>query len=571
MTSTISTGATDFVPVDLDGSRWELLEPLYQALLERELRCSSCLETLILDRSELDAAAREAMASLYIAMTCDTEDETVRKAYLDFVEQVEPNLRQVGFELDKKIVACPHRADLDEERYSVMLRDLEADVLLFREENIPLLTDDTKLGQQYSETCGAMMVEFRGEQKTLPQMGPYMEETDRATREEAWRLVADRRYQDHEKLSDIFDKMLELRHRIALNAGFENYIEYVFKDKHRFDYTPAHCEAFHRGAEQVCVPIKRVLDGERAAALGVDALRPWDLAVDIKGRPPLRPFENADELVEKTSGIFRAMDPSLGDLFELLRDGESLDLGSRKGKAPGGYQEMRDRTRKPFIFMNAAGMQGDVETMIHEAGHAFHSMLSRHDPLLHYRHAPIEFCEVASMSMELMAHPYLEAFYADSEHADRARRTHLEAIARLLPWIATIDAFQHWLYTNPGHSRDERTACWLDLDARFGSAVSWDGLERFREVMWQRQLHLFEVPLYYIEYGIAQLGAMQLWLQSRTSETGAIANYTKALKLGGSRPLPELFGAAELTFDFGPDTMKSLMDAVQEELQQLPQ
>ncbi|MHC5113606.1 MAG: M3 family oligoendopeptidase [Planctomycetota bacterium] len=570
MTSTISTGATDFVPVDLDGSRWENLEPLYRGLLERELRCASCLESLILDRSELDAAAREAMASLYIAMTCDTEDEAARQAYLDFVEQVEPHLRRVGFELDKKIVSSPHRGDLDEERYRVMLRDLEADVELFREENIPLMTEDTKLGQQYSETCGAMMVEFRGEQKTLPQMGPFMEETDRPTREEAWRLVAERRFQDHEKLSDIFDQMLELRHRIARNAGFDNYVEYVFKDKHRFDYTPADCAAFHRGAEEVCVPIKRALDAERAKALDVDPLRPWDLAVDIKGRPPLRPFGDADELVEKTSGIFRALDPSLGNLFENLRDGESLDLASRKGKAPGGYQEVRDRTRKPFIFMNAAGMQGDVETMIHEAGHAFHSMLSKDDPLLHYRHAPIEFCEVASMSMELMAHPHLDAFYTETEHADRARRTHLEAIARLLPWIATIDAFQHWLYTNPGHGREERTACWLDLESRFGAAVSWDGLEPFREVMWQRQLHLFEVPLYYIEYGIAQLGAMQLWLQSRTSRADAIANYTKAMKLGGSRPLPELFGAADLTFDFGPDTMKRLMDAVQGELQQLP-
>ncbi|MCP3902987.1 MAG: M3 family oligoendopeptidase [Planctomycetes bacterium] len=570
MTSTISTGATDLVPVDLDGSKWENLEPLYRALLDRELRCVSCLEGLILDRSELDAAAREAMATLYIAMTCDTEDEAARAAYLGFVEHVEPNLRRVGFELDKKIVSCPHRGDLDRERYGVMLRDLEADVELFREENIPLLTEDTKLGQRYSETCGAMMVEFRGEQKTLPQMGPFMEETDRATREEAWRLVSERRFRDHEKLSDIFDEMLEIRHQVALNAGFENYIQYVFKDKHRFDYTPADCEAFHRGAEQVCVPLRRALDGERAKALGVDALRPWDLAVDTKGRPPLRPFKTADELIEKTSGIFRELDGSLGDLFENLRDGESLDLASRKGKAPGGYQEVRDRTRKPFIFMNAAGMQGDVETMIHEAGHAFHSMLSQDDPLLHYRHAPIEFCEVASMSMELMAHPYLDAFYTDHEHADRARRTHLEAIARLLPWIATIDAFQHWLYTNPGHSREERTACWLDLDARFGSAVSWDGLERFREVSWHRQLHLFEVPLYYIEYGIAQLGAMQLWLQSRASEPAAIVNYAKAMKLGGSRPLPELFGAADLTFDFGPETMKRLMDAVQEELQQLP-
>ena len=560
---------TDFVPADLDGSRWENLEPLYAALLERELKCSGCLEQLLLDRSELDAVGREAHASLYIKMTCHTEDEVAKQAFIDFVENVEPQLKTTGFALDKKIVECPHVGDLDTERYFVLLRDLAAEVELFREENVPLQTEDTKLGQQYSETCGAMMVTFKGEERTLPQMAKYLEETDRATREEAWRVVAERRVQDHEKMSDIFDKMLALRHEMAQNAGFDNYRDYAFKMRHRFDYTPADCEAFHRGAEEVCVPVYRALNAERATALGVDPLRPWDLGVDVKGRDPLRPFEGADELTAKTSKVFHRLDASLGAMFDTLRDGVSLDLESRKGKAPGGYQETLDRSRRPFIFMNAAGMQDDLETMIHEAGHAFHSILARNEPLLHYRHAPIEFCEVASMSMELMAHPYIDEFY-DETGVARAKRGHLEMLARLLPWIATIDAYQHWLYTHPGHSREERTATWLELDGRFGSTVSWEGLELNRAMSWQRQLHLFEVPFYYIEYGIAQLGALQLWLKAKASEKDAIASYTAAMKLGGSRPLPELFKAAGLTFDFGPDTMKSLMDAVQEELAGLP-
>ncbi|MDY7107493.1 MAG: M3 family oligoendopeptidase [Planctomycetota bacterium] len=564
-----SIPATDFVPADLDTGKWENLQPLYQALLDRDLNCAGCLEQLLLDRSELDAAAREAHANLYIEMTCHTDDEQARKAYLDFVEQIEPKLKKIGFELDKKIVNSPHRGDLDQERYGVLLRNLTADVEIFRDENVPLQTEDTKLGQKYSELCGAMTVTFRGEEKTLPMMARHLEETDRAVREEAWRLVADRRYQDHEAISSIFDEMIALRHKIARNAGFDNYRDYMFKAKHRFDYTPAHCEAFHRAAEQVCVPLYRELNRQRAEALGVDPLRPWDLAVDVRGRDPLRPFEKAEEMVEKCSGIFHRMDPSLGAMFDNLRDGSSLDLESRKGKAPGGYQESRDRSRTQFIFMNAAGMQGDLETMIHESGHAFHSMLTRDEPLLRYRHPPIEFAEVASMSMEFFGQPYLDEFYDEAEAA-RAKRTHLEDVLRLLPWIATIDAFQHWLYTHPDHTPDDRAAQWLALDERFGPAASWDGLEQYRPVAWQRQLHLFEVPFYYIEYGIAMLGALQLWLQSKKDERSAIANYRTALSLGGSRPLPDLFAAADLEFDFGPETMKRLMDEVGSELRALP-
>lgn len=567
-----TTTDTAFVPAEIDATRWDNLQPLYQALLDRTLRCQNCLEQLLLDRSELDATASEAQANLYINMTRHTDKESAKTAYLSFVENVEPKLKQISFELDKKIAACEFAADLNAQtdgRYEVLLRDIKADVELFREENIPLQTQDTKLSQQYDEICGAMTVVFRGEEKTLPQMARFLEETDRTTREDAWQGIATRRRMDHEAISDIFDQMVKIRHQIAQNAGFANYRDYSFKVKHRFDYTPEHCEAFHRGAEQVCVPVMRRLNAERKEALDLDRLRPWDLSVDIKGRDPLRPFEGADELVEKTSALFHRMDPKLGSMFDTMRTGDCLDLESRKGKAPGGYQYNRDRIRKPFIFMNAAGLQGDLETMIHEAGHAFHSLFCNDEPLVQYRHSPIEFAEVASMSMELFAHPYLGEFY-DQTEADRARRGHLEDLARMIPWIATIDAFQHWIYTNPTHTRAQRTEKWLELDARFGPSVDWSGLEQLRETGWQRQLHLFGVPFYYIEYGIAQLGALQLWLQSRRDEKKALSNYETAMRLGGSRPLPELFAAAELKFDFGPDTMRGLMAEVEKELRALP-
>ncbi len=562
--------ASDFIPANFDASTWENLEPKYRALLSRELKCAGCVEQLLLDRSELDAATGESRANLYIRMTCYTDDQKAKAAYLNYVENIEPKLKQVGFELDRKIAACPHTENLDSDRYGVLVRNMKADVEIFREENVPLQTEDTKLDQQYEEICGAMTVTFRGKEHTLPQMAKYLEETDRPLREEAWHAVADRRYQDHDRINDIFDRMIRIRHQIALNAGFANYRDYMFKAKHRFDYSADDCEAFHRGAEEVCVPVYRQLNNERKQILKVDRLRPWDLAVDVKGREPLRPFADGDELVARTSRLFHRMHPELGGMFDTMRNGDCLDLDSRKGKAPGGYQYMRDRKREPFIFMNAAGLQRDLETMVHEAGHAFHSMYCRAEPLVDYRHAPLEFCEVASMSMELLAFPYLDEFYGEEEAA-RAKRGHLEDLSKMIPWIATIDAFQHWIYLNPEHSREERTAKWLELDQRFGAAVDWTGLEKYRETMWQRQLHLFGVPFYYIEYGIAQLGALQLWLQSRREEKQALANYKKAMQLGGSRPLPELFSAAGLRFSFGPETMRDLMNEVKNELATLPQ
>jgi len=556
------------IPTDFDATNWNNLQPLYDELRGRVLKCAGCLEQLILDVSEIDSAVDEAGANLYINMTCHTDDEGHKNAYLGFVENIVPKVKQARFEIDQRIASSPFVDDLPA-KYSVYLRDVRTDVEIFREENVPLQTEETKLDQQYEETCGDMTVQFDGEEKTMPQMMKYMERTDRPVREAAFRGMWDRRLQDTGRISGIFDELIKLRHRIARNAGFDNFRDYQFKAMHRFDYTPAHCEAFHRAAEEVCVPLYRDLNAQRARTLKVDTLRPWDLDVDVRGRSPLTPFDGADDLVEKSSRLFHRMEASLGVMFDTMRSGDCLDLETRKGKAPGGYQYWRDRSRRPFIFMNAAGLQRDLETMVHEAGHAFHSLLSQHQPIRKYRDYPTEFAEVASMSMELTAHPFLDEFY-DEDEAKRARRIHLEQLARLLPWIATIDAFQHWIYTNPDHTRDDRTQYWLDLNARFGPAVNWNGIETYLEISWQRQGHLFGVPFYYIEYGIAQLGALQLWIKYKNDPKQAIAKYKEALSLGGSRPLPELFKAAELKFDFSPAMMRNLMDEVKKELAALP-
>lgn len=577
----MSTAAA-FVPADLDATRFENVEPLYRALIDRPIAGRQDLERWILDRSELDAAISEAQALLYINMTCDTSDTAASAAYLKLIEEVVPKIKPLNFALDRKLASLADSAGLDANRYGVLVRDTQAEVRLFREENVAIETRLSQLEQEYESISGAMTVQFDGREQTLPQMARYQESTDRAVRESAYRAVSERRLKDAERIDAIYERLVLLRHMVAKNAGFENYIGHAFMSKRRFDYTPAHCAAFHDAVERVVVPFIRSMDARRAKLLGVDALRPWDLGVDVKGRPPLRPFEGGADLVRKSVATFQCLDPKLAAILSGLGDGAntrgsrggaSMDLDSRKGKAPGGYQYMRDRMRKPFIFMNAAGLQRDVITMLHEAGHAFHSELCRDEPLLHYRHSPTEFAEVASMSMELLTMPYWGAgkggFYTDEESLGRARRQQLEKSISVLAWIATIDAFQHWVYANPTHSPEQRREHWLSLDARFGNAVSWDGLESARANLWHRQLHLFTHAFYYIEYGIAQLGSIQLWLKSRQDNHQALANYRAALKLGGTRTLPELFSTAGLVFDFSNKTIEPLMKQVGQELASL--
>jgi oligoendopeptidase F len=359
-----------------------------------------------------------------------------------------------------------------------------------------------------------------------------------------------------------------LREQIAANAGFPNYLEYAFRARGRFDYTPADCRVFHDAIEREILPVLRQLQAERRQKMDLPALRPWDLAADPQQRPPLRPFAQVEQLIKQTQNIFTRIDTGLAQGFTYMQHFHLLDLANRKGKAPGGYQSTLAESRLPFIFMNSVGQQRDVETLLHETGHAFHTLASRREDLYAYRTAPIEFCEVASMSMELLGNEYLEEFYPKAE-ANRARRDHLEGIVKFFPWMAAIDAFQHWIYSHPGHSRAQRTAAWLELMDRFGDVVDWTGYEQVRAHLWHRQLHLFLHPFYYVEYGIAQLGALQVWANAKGNKAAAFRDYQQALALGGSRPLPELFAAAGCPFDFSASSVKPLMQLVQTELAKL--
>ena len=543
-----------YVPESLSAGSWAELEPLLDELERRRLDTPEALERWLLDRSELTAVVHEEGAIRYIRMTCQTDNPDYEKAYLRFVEEIEPRLKPRFHRLNELYIESPARSQLPRERYFVLDRKIQNSVELFREENVPLETEEEKLGQRYQKITGAMTVHYDGKEQTLQQMARYLEEPKREVRQEAWELIAERRLQDCEQLDEIFDELLAIRQKIAENAGFANYRDYAFRRRERFDYTPEDCERFHQAVERHIVPLMRELQRQRQSKLGVEDLRPWDLNVDPEGKPPLRPFSKADELIEGCLEIFHQVDPELGTQFGRLAELGLLDLESRKGKAPGGYQATLEEHRLPFIFMNAVGRDSDVRTLLHEGGHAFHTFAARDEPLIAYRHAPLEFAEVASMGMELLSAPHLSVFYSPEE-AERSRRRHLEGIVTLLPWIATIDAFQHWLYTHPGHTREEREAKWLELHERFGGIENWAGYEEALRSAWQRQIHLYLYPFYYIEYGIAQLGALGIWLRSQRDYREAVQLYRRALALGGSRPLPQLFEAAGLPFDFGEEAL----------------
>ncbi len=558
------------VPKQIDLGDWTQLAPLFDAVESKLASGKSVaeLEDALLVWSELSAALDEEGAKRYIAMTCHTDNAEAEQAYLHFVEHVEPQTKPRQFKLEQGYLAQPFRAQLAKQRYEVFDRDTKQRVELFRPENVGLETEEAKLGQQYQKLSGALTVQFRGEEKTLVQMGKYQEEPDRSLRQETWELVAQRRLEEREKFEDLFDRLVELRGQIAANAGFANYRDYAFKLRGRFDYTPEDCFAFHEAIEKEVMPLQRELQAARREQLKLPALRPWDLSVDPLNRPPLKPFDKVDQMVGRTQKIFDQIDGGLAAGFRLMQDRRLLDLDNRKGKAPGGYQSTLAESRLPFIFMNAVGLQRDVETILHEAGHAFHALATRAEPLYAYRGSPIEFCEVASMSMELLGNEFIEEFYSPPE-ANRARRTHLEGIVGIFPWIATVDAFQHWIYTHPGHTRAERSAAWLALMDRFGGDVDWSGREETRANLWHKQLHIFLHPFYYVEYGIAQLGALQVWANSKRNKAEALAQYQRGLALGNSRPLPELFAAAGCKFSFNRETVQPLVQLVKDELAKL--
>ncbi len=555
-------------------SREAILENLeelmcyYHALLRREILNEPALEQWLKDRSEMEAAADQVRTFLYIQMTCQTDNQEYAEKYKNYIENIIPSLKELSQELDKKYLNTMELLKINPGHHGMIFLKKKNSLELFRKENIPFQTREALLCQEYQALCGAMTVEFDGQEQTLQMMRKYLHEPDRELREKAWRAITARRLKDSEKMNTLFNELVELRTAIARNAGFKNFMEYQFKAFNRFDYTPEDCLKFHKSVEECVVSLLAKVYNRRIKNLAYKSIKPWDTEVDIKNRPPLKPFEDIPAFENGIQQIFNSIDGELGNYFGLFRKWEVLDLISRKGKAPGAYQSTLSETRKPFIFLNAVGLDSDIRTLLHESGHAFHVLAAASKPLMDDREPPIEFCEVASMSMELIGSHFLNHFY-NEEDVKRARTELLEEIISILPWIATIDAFQHWIYSNPKHSVEQRNQVWVSIRKRFGGyLLDWEGLENEHSNLWQRQLHLFEYPFYYIEYGIAQLGALQLWMRYKKEPKEAIKYYKQGLSLGATEPLPKLFESTGLIFDFSEKMIQPLMKEIEKELKE---
>ena len=556
-----------YLPEDFAVTNWAVAAPFFEELQHRDLPDADALERWLLDRSELEAVLSEDLAWRYIRMTCDTQDATRSEAFQFFVQEIEPQVAPFDHALNEKLLANPYLSSLDAVRYRVFLRSVRRASEIYREANIPLKTDISTKQQQYAATVGAMTVTLDGEELTLPRAADRLKNLSRPVREAAWRAIQERRLQDSRPLDALFSELVALRHQVALNAGFANFRDFMFAALGRFDYTTEDCFDFHAAIGATVVPLINEFGEQRRAALQLDTLRPWDLDVDPSGQSPLRPFQTGEELVEKTTEVFQRLDPFLGDCLRTMRHMGHLDLESRKGKAPGGYNYPLDETGVPFIFMNATSSLRDVVTMLHEGGHAVHSFLTRRLPLGADKHPPSEVAELASMSMELMSLDHWDVFFPDAAELRRAKRTHLENVLETFPWVATIDKFQHWVYENPTHTEAERHAHWTSLFQEFNQRqVNWQGLEKYRPYLWQKQLHLYEVPFYYIEYALAQLGAIAMWRLYRQDPAAALAGYQRALALGYTVPIGEVYAAAGIRFDFSTDYLLQLTDFVRDEL-----
>ena len=556
-----------YVPIELHVDRWETIEPFFKELLKRPITSKSGLEIWLKNISELDAVINEDACWRQIKMTCDTTDKKLEDDFNFFCLEIQPKIQPFADALNKKLINSEFTTQLDHDKYFTYLRGVKKSIELFREENIPLQADIAVIQQKYGVICGKMMIEINGEEHTLQQAAKFLESPDRKLREEVYYKINDRRMIDKEELNSLYSELIQKRNSVAINAGFENYRDYRFKELGRFDYSKEDCMRFHESVKMHVLPLVNKINARKRARLSLQELRPWDSEAEPDGIKPLSPFNTSQELLDKSIECFTELRPFFGDCLRQMDTMKHFDLESRKGKAPGGYNCPLAESGAPFIFMNAAGQMHDVTTMVHEGGHAVQSFLTHSLELNAFKDYPMEIAEVASMAMELFSMDHWHVFFKDPHELARAKEHQLERTITIFPWIAIIDKFQHWVYEHPDHLIEERYSMWMEILTSFSDDVTdYTGLDQYRKNGWQRQLHLFEVPFYYIEYGIAQLGAIGLWMQFKKDPEKALDNYMNALSLGGTKTLPELYSAAGLTFDFSPENIKTLMDFVDENL-----
>lgn len=549
---------------------WEAILPYFEKLNNRTIADISELEQWLKDRSELEAVLEEDFAWRYIHMTCDTTNETYQKDFEYFTTEIEPHISEWNNTLNDKFLSCKYSNELNNEKYGIYVRSLKNQFEIFRQENIPLFMELQMEQQKYGSIVGAMSITYEDKEYTLEQASNFLKNTDREVRKTVYELIQQRRLQDKNTLDEMFSKLVKLRHQVALNAGFDNFRDYMFKSLGRFDYTAEDCFTFHEAIAAELIPLFNEFSEQRRQKLAFDSVKPYDTEVDVSGKAALKPFEGGDDLLTKSIACFYKVHPYFGEKLATMKDHQLLDLESRPGKAPGGYNYPLSESGAPFIFMNAANAMRDLTTMVHEGGHAVHTFLSNHLELNDFKRVPSEVAEVASMSMELISMDAWDVFFTNEVELIRAKEEQLKDSLKTLPWVATIDSFQHWIYTNPNHTTEERTEAWEKCLDRFGANfVNWDGYEEYKNNLWQKQLHLFEVPFYYIEYAIAQLAAISIYKNYKENPVKAVLEYMDALKLGYTKSIPEIYETAGIKFDFSKEYIRGLVSFMKEELTNL--
>lgn len=559
-----------FLPEDFVFSTWKTIAPYFDILLEADLKTKDDMVQWIVRRGEVEACFIEAYAWAQVESSCDTQSKEAKEKLRYMDAEAMPQFSVMSDKLNGKFIDCGLADTLDPEMYAEYTRCIRNQKELFRAENVPLAAQDAELEVEYSEVVSGIMMEYKGGQYTPQQMAVFLEHKDEAVRKEAYDIVKKARKAKSEIIHDIYDRMIAVRHQIAQNAGFENYRDYVFRAKNRFDYTPQDCFDFHTGIQNHMVPLYENILEEKRIQLKKEKLDVWDLAVDLDGDKPLKPFEpKQKEVLRVTKDILGSLRPKYGEYIEHMDTLGNFDVESRKGKRPGGFMSPMYETRVPFIFANCVGMQQDLNTMIHEGGHALHEMCmaDQNVPsiLLCEKY---EMCEVASMAQELLTMEMWDIAYPNADDCLRAKRKSMVDLFHSFYWIATIDAFQHWIYENPTHSHQEREDTWKDIFVRFHPKnVAWTDYEL--SLLWQRQLHLFVYPFYYIEYAIAQLGALGVWRNYQQNPEKALDDYEYGLGLGGTKALPELFEATGIPFDFSERYIKEMSDFVSKQIELL--
>lgn len=558
-----------YIPQNLK-IEWENLAPILDELQKRTINSAQALEQWLKDKSELEAALEEDFAWRYIKMSCDTANEDLVKSFQYFATEIEPKISPIANELNKKFSESPFIDQLDQDKYFVYIRAVKKALELYREENIELFTQLQVTQQKYQGITGAMSVQINDQEFTLEQAANFLKDTNRSVRQNAWETIQQRRLVAKDDLNILFDELVAMRHQVALNAGFENYRDYMFQALGRFDYSPKDCYDFAEAIEKEVVPVLREQAEKRQAALGLTTLKPWDMEVSTTGKAALKPFNNGQELIDKSIACFTAINPSLGEKLAIMKANNLFDVESRMGKAPGGYNYPLAETGAPFIFMNSANSLRDLTTMVHEGGHAIHTFLTADLALNDFKHCPSEVAELASMSMELISMDNWDVYFDNEEELNRAKKEQLADVLKTLPWVAVIDQFQHWIYTNPGHNAADREAAFKQIYTRFGAGFAdWTDFEQQFGNLWQKQLHLFEVPFYYIEYAIAQLGAIAVWKNYKENPSKALDQYLAALALGYTKPMNEIYETAGIKFDFSAAYTKELAEFVKDELNKL--